>query len=398
MSGTFQSVGGPRASERRCSPRQRVLFASIQLGDDNGGLILDISERGMSVQTVAVLAQDELAHMRFQLSPSQPWVETQGRIAWIGRSLKTAGLEFVELPHEARDHIKQWISEEIQANEPVQQITLKKMEPSKDESENVVPFPESETMELVAENQNRHSTADGAGAGPPSVEKVFQYSRAKSTTSGFTGAGRGTTTPLLSWSELEAKLNREINARKRKTFFGTRGRLIGLSVGTGLLFLALFFLLGYHLGKSKYCRQQLEAMPSAKVPEPSTDTSASPTNVPVDTSASPVISTVDAPATPTIAPVDQTLPSGRPRFMLQVGAMAHKENADALAEALQQKNLPAGVSPPGTDRLYRVVVGPYTDADSALRAKEELKKEGFESIRTPVKPFPEQTPHSAGLR
>jgi cell division septation protein DedD len=68
--------------------------------------------------------------------------------------------------------------------------------------------------------------------------------------------------------------------------------------------------------------------------------------------------------------------------MLQVGAMAHKENADALVQALQRRNFPVFVSQ-GADRFYRVVVGPYTDVDSTLRAKEELKEQGFASIRTP---------------
>lgn len=78
--------------------------------------------------------------------------------------------------------------------------------------------------------------------------------------------------------------------------------------------------------------------------------------------------------------------------------MTHKENADALAEILRRRYFPAIVSHPGTDRFYRVVVGPYRDADSALTAKEELKGQGFESIRTPWKPLTEPAPHSAGLR
>ena len=60
--------------------------------------------------------------------------------------------------------------------------------------------------------------------------------------------------------------------------------------------------------------------------------------------------------------------------------MAHKENADALAKALQRRNFLVSVSPPGTERFYRVLVGPYDDVDSTLKAKEELKEERFESF------------------
>src|SRR5271167_1940995 len=102
MSDTFQSRGGPRTSERRQCPRQRVPFSYIQLEHDNGGVLLDISEHGLSMQAVAILTDGESPRMRFQLSQSQPWIETQGRIAWVSASMKTAGLEFIGLPEEAR--------------------------------------------------------------------------------------------------------------------------------------------------------------------------------------------------------------------------------------------------------------------------------------------------------
>jgi septal ring-binding cell division protein DamX len=378
MSDIFQAVGDSRTSERRHCPRQRVPFSCMQLDDDNGGIILDISERGLSMQAVTILTNDELPRMRFQLSQSQPWIETRGRIAWTSASMKTAGLEFIGLPEEARDQIKQWISWELQSNESVEGIAFSEktepMEdvPATDEPENVIPFREPKTMERVAENQNRYSIAEDAIEVPPSVEEVFQYSGVKSTASGATENARGTAAPLLTWSELEARFDRERKARKRSSS-RTWGRLIGLAVATALLLSVLFFL-AYHLQKSKYSQQQVETRPPAKPPEPSTD----------------------HPATPANSPVAPTPALDGPGFMLQVGAMTHKENADALAEALQRKNFPAFVSPHSTDRFYRVVVGPYSDVDSALRAKADLKEEGFESIRTPWNRLAEHPPHSAG--
>jgi cell division septation protein DedD len=362
MSGTFQSVGA-NASERRCAPRQRVSFVCIQLDDDNGGLILDISERGLSVQAVAILAQqDEVARMRFQLSPAQPWIETRGRLAWLGGSLKTAGVEFVGLPGAARDQIKQWISLKLQADESAQQIAPRKMERSKDDPEGVIPFPESETIGSVA------GSAGDPVESPPRVEKGFQRSRVKPAVSNFTGSPPSTTPAPLSWSELEARICRQINARERAGVSGTSRRLIGLTAGAALLLSVLFFLLGHQLRESRYSQQHVETNSPPKIAEPSTDDSGRPANA-----------TVDAPRS-----------SDRSGFLLQVGAMAVRENADALAETLQRRNFPAFVSLPGAGRFYRVVVGPYGDADSMLRAEEQLKAEGFDSIRRPWKP-------SAGL-
>jgi cell division septation protein DedD len=74
--------------------------------------------------------------------------------------------------------------------------------------------------------------------------------------------------------------------------------------------------------------------------------------------------------------------SGLPTFVLQVGAMAQSGNADALTASLRQKNFPAFVSKRGKDRFYRVLVGPYNGADSAMRVKNELEMQGFKSVRT----------------
>jgi cell division septation protein DedD len=66
--------------------------------------------------------------------------------------------------------------------------------------------------------------------------------------------------------------------------------------------------------------------------------------------------------------------------MLQVAAVMHQDDALALAQALQQKKFPAFVIPPGTDKLYRIQVGPYSDNQAASTARQELEAKGFKSI------------------
>lgn len=60
--------------------------------------------------------------------------------------------------------------------------------------------------------------------------------------------------------------------------------------------------------------------------------------------------------------------------------MASEENAIALAETLQGKNFPAYVFKRSNDRLYKVIVGAYGDADSAMEVKQRLEQQGFPSI------------------
>jgi septal ring-binding cell division protein DamX len=86
-------------------------------------------------------------------------------------------------------------------------------------------------------------------------------------------------------------------------------------------------------------------------------------------------------AVSTQIPVEPAQTSVRAIFVLQVAAMGHKENADALAGSLRQLNLPVFVLEAGRDGLYRVMVGPYSDADSTFRAQKELKAHDFGSIR-----------------
>jgi cell division septation protein DedD len=73
-------------------------------------------------------------------------------------------------------------------------------------------------------------------------------------------------------------------------------------------------------------------------------------------------------------------------FVLQVAAMKHEDNAHALAETLHQMNFPAFVFKRGGGPFYRVAVGVYGNADSAVRVKDELERKGFEAILRPWLP------------
>lgn len=85
------------------------------------------------------------------------------------------------------------------------------------------------------------------------------------------------------------------------------------------------------------------------------------------------------------APPNNSAPPGAPlvangAIMLQVAAVIREGDAMALAQALQQKKFPAFVITPGTDKYYRVQVGPYADTLSATNARHDLEANGFKSI------------------
>jgi len=101
---------GPLTTERRQNPRHPVRPTEyIEIGDNNGGIILDISEGGMAVASAQALVGNQTLFFRFQLPRSLETIETSGEINWIGETKKRAGVRFVDLPLAAREQIQKWI-------------------------------------------------------------------------------------------------------------------------------------------------------------------------------------------------------------------------------------------------------------------------------------------------
>jgi cell division septation protein DedD len=71
-------------------------------------------------------------------------------------------------------------------------------------------------------------------------------------------------------------------------------------------------------------------------------------------------------------------------IMLQVAAVTREGDALALAQALQKKKFPAFVitpsAAPGSDKFYRVQIGPFSDSKTAMTARNDLEANGFKSI------------------
>jgi len=120
MPGAFETIDeGLAASERRTHSRQPVrTLAYVELDEGNGGIVLNASEGGLSVQAVMSLMEDALPKMRFQLSQSNEWLETSARVVWANESRKVAGLQFVDLPEETRLHIREWLTGATAETEP----------------------------------------------------------------------------------------------------------------------------------------------------------------------------------------------------------------------------------------------------------------------------------------
>ena len=61
-------------------------------------------------------------------------------------------------------------------------------------------------------------------------------------------------------------------------------------------------------------------------------------------------------------------------------ATANRDSAQDMVRSLQDKGLPASLSP-GPNNLTRVLVGPYGDTAALARAKTELEAAGLHPVR-----------------
>jgi protein TonB len=99
--------------DRRSNPRHKVRsLAYVDLDEGNGGIVLNVSESGLSVQAVTPLMDEFLPQIRLQLSESTTPIMAAGQIVWTTNSRKTAGIRFVDFPPEAAGQIRDWIASE----------------------------------------------------------------------------------------------------------------------------------------------------------------------------------------------------------------------------------------------------------------------------------------------
>lgn len=332
-----ESNGRPFLSDRRNYVRQKVLFSSVVIGESNRGRVLNISPNGLVLQTDEELIDDELP-IRVNFSPSQPWVDVRGRIVWKNASRKVAGIEFINPTDEVCEKIQTWIASQRDSSEsPETKTSLEKLENrtgAKASSEIATKIPAPPPVDRMAKN--------------PSQPSTFSLVRSSAETQ---DAG---TVHVASGS-------------------GKAGRLVGWSLALVLLLLALVPL-RQHLHKEGQSPKGGEVTAKPNLPGLPSKSSAPPSSNPGPSLDHPGRSSLPGPSLEHLA------------YVLQVGAMVHEENANALAESLSRMNFPAFVLNRPSDKFRRVFVGPYNSVDAALRAKNELEKKGFKAIRTEWKP------------
>lgn len=347
----------PGGGDRRSCPRERVLLSALELTDNNGGIVLNISEHGLAMRVVNRLRDDEFAHVRFQVAQTTDWIETRVRVAWIDDPRTTVGVQFVELSQQERKALDGWISSlrELDGN-GVQSGTGQ----ARDESAQAAARVEEDLSTAIEEISARADTDDNQAANSSQVEnKTVEIPRIQSSAVGIgTGKGNGSARPRLSIAEslgvLEASPDEfAITAERRGRRRGTDRKWTALIVVLAILILAVEGFYGWSHFR-RFANSASNANQNAVASAP--------------------------PAPVTAKPSAPVAPAAATGFVVQAGAMAHREDAVELADSLQQKGFPSFIFKRDTARLYEVVIGPYSTAEEAQKIRNTLQAQGTDTF------------------
>ena len=217
-------------------------IAYVELGQDNGGILLNLSEGGLAVRSALPLGSREFTGIRFQAPASQAWLTASGRMVWLNDSKKEGGIQFTQLPGTARQQIHKWVSadgdlEDASANLPASS------EVSREPSKQILDTPDRDGGEArepaIANNRGTQARQTQRGHAPTLGEAVRVTAERPAQNFRFTDYSMFAAEPEKEEAWMEP-------TRRRRGWGGTT-----LLV---LLVAALFFALGSTVGQGSVDR------------------------------------------------------------------------------------------------------------------------------------------------
>ena len=111
-----KSVSTDSPVERRSYGRRRIdALTYVDLGANNGAVLVNLSEGGIGFQSVAALESGQTVILKFKLPGEKKHFESRAEMAWSNESRKRGGLRFVELSADARAQIRALADDESAA-------------------------------------------------------------------------------------------------------------------------------------------------------------------------------------------------------------------------------------------------------------------------------------------
>lgn len=101
--------------ERRQHERQKLYSPEyFDMGAENGGMIVDISEDGLGFQAVSRVEKGSEIAVSFSLGAGYR-ISGRARIAWVGSNGNSGGTTFTRLPDDSRSIIREWVTKTAEA-------------------------------------------------------------------------------------------------------------------------------------------------------------------------------------------------------------------------------------------------------------------------------------------
>ena len=153
----------PERTDRRTHSRHRIrALAYVELGENNGGIVLNISEGGFGVRAAEAIQEDSLSRLRFQMQYATQPLEMSGKIAWTSESRKEAGVRFTDLRDEALSEIRTWILQEVSPGRSPKQfpVARRSIGATAEKNETISnEFSRSEIVEAETQDDADHQVA-----------------------------------------------------------------------------------------------------------------------------------------------------------------------------------------------------------------------------------------------
>lgn len=368
--------------ERRSSGRKTLNpLPYINLPDNNGGIVLDVSEQGLRFRAIAPVEQS--GPILFWFTAHSNLIAGVAELAWTDETKKYGGLRFTQLPYNACEQIRKWPYEAAFRPGFGEDLTLH------------IPAPDSGLAGLGTEARDARRTLISADA-------LNADRRETETFEAILREGQ-----LL----MQAEPWHETQPFSWGIYLKQHWRPISRSACAlilGIIIPAVFY--AHHRQAGKWL-VWLGTKLSGQVGTVSAAAVVSPQPLPIEVpilpapmrmagpiqplpppqamvatvqtpkQIAPVAALAPAPAKERTTDADAPKPTARgTELIVQVAALEQEDDARKLAESLRQQNFKASVSTLPIDSLYRVLLGPCPDAASARTLVAKLKKAGFKAF------------------
>lgn len=138
MSQHQQDIGADRRVHQRFEDPRASL---VELGGNNNGIVLNISEGGMAILSTDELDLNTLQNLRFQAPEFEHWMDITAEIAWVSDSRTQAGIRFMGLTETARTQLRAGISiataRTRRANQAKQPVATAQLPPEITDSDSI---------------------------------------------------------------------------------------------------------------------------------------------------------------------------------------------------------------------------------------------------------------------